>query len=185
MDIITARGQQWPLLPGTYWHLAARDSLLLHNVPLSQGVSLSMSMLRQQEGMQDAVTPYLVAHGQSAKELIWEQARRPAGDTLPSRLGAMFVVESRAIAEMLASLWFAGEDRHLLAVRVVAGSAVARLDARWLDGEGRDWPHRAASYWRGELTDNPLPEVLVHGVVYFPDWQSPPFGLGALAGATT
>ena len=31
-------------------------------------------------------------------------------------------------------------------------------------------------YWAGELTDDPMPEAILHGVAYFPDWENPPFG---------
>jgi hypothetical protein len=49
---------------------------------------------------------------------------------------------------------------------VVESRELAETAAQWF---GR--------YWRGEMTDNPMPEIFVDGGLYFPGWKSPPFGL--------
>jgi hypothetical protein len=40
-------------------------------------------------------------------------------------------------------------------------------------------------YWAGEMSADPIPEIIVHGTIFFPDWQRPPFGLRKPANSTT
>jgi hypothetical protein len=48
-------------------------------------------------------------------------------------------------------------------------------DARWLDlFEIRNPEKCALAYWQGEMTEEPLPEVVVHGHIFFPRWEEFP-----------
>ena len=64
----------------------------------------------------------------------------------------------------------------ILAVRVLLGSRIHKRDSKWLDSYEHEWEAKARKYWAGELTDDPMPEAILHGVAYFPDWENPSFG---------
>ena len=64
----------------------------------------------------------------------------------------------------------------LLKVRVDRNAKILRADAGWLDAQESQWTSNATRYWKGEMTADPHPEIIVEGAVYFPDWQDPPFG---------
>lgn len=177
MESITLGDQRFAFIDGMYWHLATQDSLLLHNVPLGNGIAPTISFMVNQGGLKGAVTPYAAARGDSPKEELWEEVRKRVAPTSPTRIGAMFLIDSEASAAEINERWFRGENRHLLRARVVGGiSKVAKVDANWLDGLEPTWRERAAKYWSGAISETPRPEIIVEGVVYFPDWEQPPFG---------
>jgi hypothetical protein len=69
------------------------------------------------------------------------------------------------------------ETRTLVQPRIVKGSTIHVADARLLECHERDWDGNAIKYWQDGATAFPLREVLVDGTVYFPRWQTEPFGL--------
>ena len=89
---------------------------------------------------------------------------------------AFSLFDDRDTALHAKETWFPGEERHLLAVRVLLGSQIHKGDSKWLDSYQHEWEAKVRKYWAGELTDDPMPEAILHGVAYFPDWENPPFG---------
>lgn len=177
LDTIQSRGRSWSLCPGQFWHLAKPDSLLLHNVFLGEGLDATISRIRRIENNDGFVTPYALAYEKSPKEQTWEHVRKAINPALPSRMGALFMFDNEPAADAMNAAWFHAEGRLKLRVRLVDGvSTFSRLDARWLDGPDAAWADRAAHYWAGEMTDQPLPEVVLDGFAFFPDWESAPFG---------
>ena len=139
---------------------------------LGKGLSPTLSAL----GLADAVTPYSLGGRQNPKELLWDDVRKNINKRLPSRLGAMFLVTSEEHAHAIKAKWFANEERIILRARVAVGSVTFIADAKLLDAAQPDWQTSAERYWKAEASSDPRPEVIVHGRVYFPDWEKPPFG---------
>jgi hypothetical protein len=178
MDTIDFNGQMLTLLPETNWHLAHPDySALFNNVYLSKGTLLTISAVRQKQGMENAVNPQITKAMNDPKEQLWEQVRKEVDPNLPSRIGAFFVVKDKQAATTIDDRWFKGENRHLLLTRPVKGSVIFDTDASWLDASQSAWEDSAKQYWKGSISKSPMPERLVHGAVYFPDWEKAPFGV--------
>lgn len=179
-ETVTVRGQIYELLPGELWHLATPSSLLLNNAYLSKGIISSISDINRIPGLENAVSPYALKAMNDAKEAAWEKTRLSIGVYLPSRLGAFYLFDNDIVAQTVAPTWFSNEtERHLLEVRVVRGARILRGDARLLDCDQTAWETASRRYWNGEMTADPLPEILVDGMLYFPYWDRPPFGIGA------
>ncbi|MBB4001577.1 hypothetical protein GGR03_000624 [Aurantimonas endophytica] len=166
--------------PVTLWHLA--DQMLLHNAWIGKGYADTFSELQEMPGLSDVTTRYAFhtsqADERSSKEDAWETVRREQFDHLPSRRKALFAFMSREDAERAALTW-GGDLRDRVPVRLhyLPNTLIHVADSRLLDCQPVDWRQRALIYWRGECSANPLKEVILHGRVYFPDWESSPFGL--------
>lgn len=171
IETVTCRGRIHALLEGTYWHLTKAGDFLLHNAVLHEGLSLSVSAIAEEPGLQNAVTPYALKVMNDPKEQAWENVRRAINPNLPSRSKSLYVFDREDLAQAAMAQWFPRERRSLIRTRVVAGSAMHRADARWLDCvDAGMWEGHASCYWRGIMTEQPFPEVLVHGAVFFPEW---------------
>jgi hypothetical protein len=161
-------------LPGTFWHLTHEGSLLLHNAVLGQGAVASASMTAMT--ISGVGTQYGLIRQSDPKEQAWEAVRATEFQNLPSRLNTLFLFDDMESAKAAAARWFGREKRCLLETRIVEGSIWHRADVSWLDSN-EEWEGRARSYWRGEMSDTPAPEIIVHGAVFFPGWDKPPFKL--------
>lgn len=178
-EIIFSRGRVFELLPETYWHLAHHIAgFLLHNVTLNEGICWSISEVRRMPNLENALSPYSLKIMDDRKEKLWEKARIEVDQKIPSRNGVFFVFESDELALRVMETWFPKEEKHLLRVRILKGSNFFKADAKWLDCIEDKWEENAKNYWTGKQTSNPLPEILVDGGLYFPDWKRPPFGIG-------
>ncbi|WP_158812559.1 hypothetical protein [Methylocapsa sp. S129] len=113
------------------------------------------------------------------KEQVWEAVRIAVCAQAPTRLHAMFLVDDEEIASRAMKTWFAGQERHLLKARIDRRAKTHRADAKWLDYGRGEWEQSASRYWRDEMTADPMPEIIIEGFVYFPEWNNPPFGFGA------
>jgi hypothetical protein len=175
-------GATYQLRPEKYWHGVRSDSHLLHNVHLGEGVTHSISFHRKNG--EHAVSPYGFVRGPSPKETSWDETRKAIAPDAPTRVHALFLFDEERIARDIVATWFVGEDRTLLKARVDLKAKILRVDARWLDAHEPQWTANASRYWRGEMTADPRPEIIVEGAVYFPDWRDPPFGkfAGLMAG---
>ena len=174
---VTCRGVTHKLLPGVFYHLADPESTLLWNARLSEGLVPSVSLTATVEGLENVTTLYHVGSVQDPKELVWEDIRQVEFPCLPSRRKALFLFDELNVARLAQKVWFPNETRYLLKSRVVLRSLVHRADTRWLDTYEHQWQSAARKYWAGVMTDDPFPEVIVHGMAYFPGWKEPPFGI--------
>lgn len=165
------------LLPGTFYHLTSSNDFLLWNVRLSQGLCMSASMLANTEELRDVVTPYYVANTQVEKECLWEKIRQSEFPHLPTRLKALFLVDTLEAAHVARQQWFPNESRHILETRVVRPASLHKADAKWLETPKCEWVTSARSYWSADMTCVPMIEAIVYGCVYFPRWREPPFGI--------
>ena len=176
-ETVTCRGVTHKLLPGVFYHLAYSESTLLWNARLSEGLVPSVSLTATAEGLENVTTFYHAGSAQDPKELLWEEIRQVEFPYRPSRRKALFLFDELNVARLAQKVWFPNETRYLLKSRVVLPSLVHRADTRWLDTYEHQWQSAARNYWFGVMTDDPFPEVIVHGMAYFPDWKEPPFGI--------
>ena len=95
---VTCRGQQYALLPEGYWHLTDPSGLVLNNAFVSEGICRSVFAVNRMPGLAKAVSPYGLRSMQDKKEQCWETARQSENDNLPSRIGAVFLLESEELA---------------------------------------------------------------------------------------
>jgi len=150
--------------------------MLINNARVGQGICYSMSVINRDAP--DAVSLQSLKGRTDAKEIAWEAARASGAPSLPTRNGAFFLFDDEDLAVDRSARWFQGQQRLLVRARIVVGSTVFRGDAEWLHvDEPEQWPDRARRYWSGEMTETPSPEVLVHGALYFPDWQTDVFNI--------
>lgn len=174
---VTCRGQTYHLMPEPFWHLSHPTAgFLLHNVPLAEGLCVTISEVNRLPDLESAISLYGLRAKSDEKEIVWEAVRSTLNPNLPGRRGAMFLFDNLKVARSAMLLWFPREQRDLLEARVVQGSRLHKADAKWLDCDRDRWKECARNYWSGAMTDDPVPEVLVDGAVYFPGWRSPPFG---------
>jgi len=166
------QGRKCFIINRDYWHLTHDSGMLPHNVFLSKGFSFSISAVNLMDNLQGAVTPYGSGALFADKEQAWEAIRKAEFPDLPTRINALFLFESREVAQRATAEWFDKENRVLVRAQLANGSRTFRADARWLDGATTDnAEHRARRYWSGEMTPDPVPEIIVCGLVYFPDWE--------------
>jgi hypothetical protein len=181
-NLITAKGVNYALLEGTFWHVADPGwSMLFNNARNKEGLCPSVSLMNQVQGQEDIISPQSLKGQSDPRELIWERVWMETDDKLPTRNGSLFVVAKEEAARFICDHWFHGQNRHIIATRILRDSTMFEADANWLECTEKDWEDSARKYWAGEMSDQPFPELLVHGCVYFPDWKKPPFGLGGFA----
>ena len=176
LESVICRDVTHYLMPGTFYHLTSLDDFLLWNVKLAEGLCPSASLQALAEGMQGIVTPYFIANSQPQKEDFWESIRVSDFPHLPSRHKALFLFESIETATAVQQSWFLNENRILLEARIVYPSQIHLADTKWLDSPESEWESAARNYWSEIMAKEPIPEIIVHGCVYFPGWKEPPFG---------
>lgn len=127
-----------------------------------------------QIGVAGAVSPYSLLNRQPEKEEFFESIRKAQVGDLPPRLGALFVFDDYALVEKAQEDWYKGEERPVYECRLWVASSSLKADARWLDARREDWPDAARKYWAGEMSDDPFPEIVIKGALFFPDWENFP-----------
>jgi hypothetical protein len=174
-DLLTEaeyQGRKCFIINRDYWHLTHDGGVLPHNVFISEGFSLSISAVNLLENMAEAVTLYGAGARFADKEKAWEEIRKAEFPALPTRINALFLFETKELAQRATADWFGNDNRPLVRAQLVDGSPIFRADAKWLDGAtSNNVKDRARKYWLGEMTPDPMPEIIVCGLVYFPDWQ--------------
>ncbi|WP_155982397.1 hypothetical protein [Xanthobacter sp. 126] len=172
---MNVRGHIFRIMPIYLWHATHAKGILLNTARLGQGIVYSISYIRELE-LDGAITSYGAFNSNPDKEDAWEKIRLAEFPFLPTRKHSIFLFDCSDDAELACRTWFANECRLIVKAQIVVGSTVHIADTSWLDCEPDQWESHARAYWRGEVTNSPRREVIVHGPVYFPDWESEPFG---------
>ena len=166
------RGVKVRLAPRSYFHWSKSNDFLLHNAKLGKGVVATISAVAKIPGLEGFTTPYALLNGSPQKENEWERVRAECYPSRPSRMKALFCFENREFALRAKQEWFHEEDCRLVEIRIEKSANSWRADSKWLEGDASTWSSNAEHYWRGDMTDNPFPEIIIDGLLYFPEWET-------------
>lgn len=158
-----------------YWHLVGASWLFYNNVRVGKGALLSVSAgIEAEPHIRNAHTPYSLARLTDGKEALFEDIRRTRYPHCPSRLKTLYVFDDYSLVQRALNEWFSNQNMTVHECRLLVGSVIHKTDTNWLNTWPDEWPVSAQKYWEGQLSNNPFPEVLVHGALYFPGWESFP-----------
>jgi hypothetical protein len=158
-----------------YWHLVAAGGLFYNNVRAGKGALLSVSAAIEAEpAIENAHTPYSLSRMQDGKEKIFEEIRKSKYPNCPSRLKSLYVFDDYGLVERALKEWFPNERKTPRECRLLLDAVTHKADTVWLNANSDQWMQNSEKYWQGEMTQSPFPEVLIHGALYFPDWQTYP-----------
>ena len=130
--------------------------------------------IEAEPAIENAHTPYSFSRHQDGKEKVFEEIRQTRFPTRPPRLKSLYVFDDFALVERALREWFTNEPKIPHECRLLIGAVTHKVDTVWLNANSEQWRENAVKYWEGTMTANPFPEVLVHGALYFPDWQKFP-----------
>lgn len=165
-----------PIDERPYWHLTSPGSFFYNNVRVGKGGLLSISQAIEVEPVIAAAqTPYSADRINDPKEAVFEEIRRTKFPKCPPRLKALYVFDEYALVERALKEWFPQAPKIVHECRILLGSVIHKADTVWLNSHPNEWNESAEKYWQGIMTPSPFPEILVHGALYFPDWESFPF----------
>lgn len=155
-----------------YWHMVGTPRLFYNNVRIGEGAVLSVSLaIETQPHIHDAQTPYSFARRDAEKENVFEEIRHARYPHRPSRLKTLYVFDDYKLVERALIEWFPNEHRAVHECRVWSDSNVHKADSTWLNALPKEWAVNAEKYWGGGMSEKSFPEVLVHGILYFPGWE--------------
>ena len=164
-----------PIDDRPYWHLVAQGGFFFNNVRVGKGTLLSVSAgIEAEPAIENAHTPYSLSRMQDEKERVFEEIRRTKFPTCPPRLKSLYVFDDYGLVERALKEWFPNEQKIPHECRLLLGAVIHKADTTWLNANAEQWRESAEKYWQGLRTQNPFPEVLVHGALYFPSWQTFP-----------
>ena len=116
-------------LPETVWHVAAASGVpIYNNVYLAEGLLHSVSLVNQMPGLDGVVSWQSLKGMNDRKEIVWDRVRKQLNDQLPTRNGALFVVDSEARAREISEKWFPNQARNILPAQIVKGSTKFATD---------------------------------------------------------
>jgi len=159
-----------------YWHLVpvsgTSADIFKNNVRVGKGALLSISAgIESEPAIHNAQTPYSLANIDNPKEKAFEIIRQKQYAMLPSRLKSLYVFDDYTLVERAINEWFSNESKAIRECRLLTGSISHKADTSWLNCMDHQWEEYAKNYWNGKDSNTPFHEVLVHGVIYFPDWE--------------
>lgn len=156
-----------------YWHIVDRRSFFHNNLRVGRGALLSVSAgIAAEPHLHNAHTPYSLTRRDEEKEALFEKIRLERYPHRPSRLKTLYVLDDYSLVTRALTEWFPDEKKEVYECRLLLGSTTHKADTLWLNAPQEGWLASAEKYWEGVMTDTPFPEVLVHGALYFPEWES-------------
>ena len=162
-----------------YWHLVPSSNtwalMFYNNVRVASGLLHSISyMIECDPNLASATSNYALTHAEDEKEKTFERVRQEQFPRKPSRLKTLYVFPSEALAQRAKMEWFPNESRNIHRAWIATGAKTHLGDAALLNCKPESWVANAHSYWAAEMSTSPFLEMLVHGSLYFPDWQGFP-----------
>jgi hypothetical protein len=160
-----------------YWHLVSIKfpclPIFYNNVSVGMGALPSVSAgIEAEPHTHNAQTPYSIARRDDEKEALFEDIRCKRFQHRPSRFKALYVFDDYSLVQRALSEWFPNEKKIVHECRILLRSVTHKADTVWLKASRDQWAVNAEKYWEGAMTAMPFPEVLVHGAIYFPGWES-------------
>ena len=165
-----------PIDDKKYWHLVPVGStsadIFKNNVCVGKGALLSVSAgIESEPAIHSAQTPYSLTNINNPKEKTFEEIRQQKYPMLPSRIKSLYIFDDYNLVERAMNEWFSNESKAIHECRLLVGSISHKADTSWLKCMEHQWEEYANYYWSGAASNSPFHEVLVHGVIYFPDWK--------------
>jgi hypothetical protein len=162
-----------PIDDAPYWHLVGAPWLFFNNVRVGRGALLSVSAgIEAEPHIHNAQTPYSSAGCNDSKEALFEEIRRTRYSHRPSRMKTLYVFDDYSLVQRALMEWFPNKNKTVYECRLLLGSVTHKTDTVLLNALPNQWAVNAVRYWEGAMTDTPFPEILVHGALYFPEWES-------------
>lgn len=164
------------ILDDKYWHIVPSSGqfsvVFKNNVYFGKGAlsTISAAILAEPE-ISNAQTPYSWTKRNDKKEKVFEEIRSKYFPNRPPRLKSIYVFDNYTYVEKAMNTWFSSEDKTVYECRVILESVIHRADTTWLNCPENQWESCAKNYWKGKMSKDPFPEVIVHGAIYFPDWN--------------
>lgn len=162
--------------PGTYWHFADPNSDIFHNAFLGKGYTASISAYAHGE-FEQVVTRYASFNAEQNKERLFEEIRAVNYPDCPTRLKAFYCFAFKDDADRTKDNWYGAQPKELVEVQILNTASVHVADSKLLDCHPDQWINNAHRYWQREFTNDPLLEIVIQGGIFFPKWNSRPFGL--------
>lgn len=162
-----------------YWHLVPNNGsdamMFYNNVKVGKGALLSVSAgIKAEPPTENAQTPYSFSRLGDGKEAAFESVRKDISPKHPSRLKSIYLFDDYSLVERALAEWFSSESKTIHECRVLIGSAIHKADTTWLNCNPANWEESANKYWAGTMSDNPFPETIVDGAIYFPTYETFP-----------
>lgn len=160
-----------------YIHTISNDvfaNIMLHNTRLRKGYLPTGDALESIWPEGCIISPYSSFTNEQEKEEKWETVRKKEFPNLPSRKNALFLFDDKNSLEAAMTSWWSGQKRLELTAQIPEGAKIHKADAKLLDCNMCDYDQNAHAYWSGDTTDKPIFEIVVQGIVFFPDWESFP-----------
>ncbi|MCH7772650.1 MAG: DUF2441 domain-containing protein [Bacteroidetes bacterium] len=159
-----------------YWHLVPVSGfsadIFKNNVRVGKGALLSVSAgIEAEPEIHNAQTPYSLANINNPKENTFEEIRQQKYPMLPSRIKNLYVFDDYNLVKRAMNELFSNDTKSIHECRLLTGSVTHKADTTWLNCTQDQWETYANQYWGGVDSNSPFHEILVHGVIYFPDWQ--------------
>lgn len=149
--------------------------MFYNNVMVGQGAILSVSAgIRAEPHIESAQTPYSLSRLGDGKEEAFEKVRKNTYPMHPSRLKSIYLFDDYSLVQRALAEWFSNEQKNIHECRVLIGSTTHKADATWLNCYQNDWQECAQKYWAGTMSENPFPETIVDGAIYFPSYVNFP-----------
>jgi hypothetical protein len=158
-----------------YWHLISEQGFFYNNVRVAKGALLSVSAgIAAEPHIESAQTLYSLYRSSDQKEIVFEKIRQQYYPELPPRLKTLYVFDDYSFVERALNEWFQDEAKIVHECRMLVGNKTHKADTFWLNSNADQWKICAKNYWSGEMSPEPFPEIIVHGALYFPEWQNFP-----------
>ena len=178
MQVETCWGQR-EIDEKPYWHIVpvsgTNAMLFYNNVKVAKGALLSVSRgIEAEPHLENAHTPYSLSRMNDEKENLFENIRSEKYPMCPPRLKTIYLFDDYSLVERALHEWFGNQPGNVHECRILSNSITHKADTIWLNCYKENWEECANNYWNGVMSNNPFPEVRVHGAVYFPDFNNFP-----------
>ena len=135
-------------------------------IPSVISLSFLDGMVQNYIGLPQRVYDIAQEYNKLARELMLEKVRCEKFPTAPSRQNCVFLFDPKDLQEWKKTLGLIENQYQILQV-IAKGNAI-RVDSNYLP-QGieaiSEWESKAFKYWNGELSQNPLTEVLLEGEI--------------------
>ncbi|HPD82673.1 MAG: DUF2441 domain-containing protein [Alphaproteobacteria bacterium] len=158
----------------TFWHTADGSMFtetMLHNARIRKGYFPSGSMTADIVPDGTIQSPYTAFNDNKKKEEVWESIRKTEFSNIPSRIEAIFLFSDQSSLQNALKNWWPNQIRAVFQARFIEGKKFC-ADASLLNSTEQHWEENAKKYWNGESSDNPIYEIIVNGIIYFPEWET-------------